>query len=339
MRFELSALEVMGQPDDPAPAVFPRTVDDARKELSTSPALHAYRAYVRRRQTGWTEELRLLTSVMSKALVKKAERVSLTPSYFSIGANRPRVNLKTLGDQTLSEETLRVIEELSAYIVDLNGVRVVTAGDNVRETFDAWLRSGDATAFVTLPTVSGHAEVMNILRSLDWGGETSARYDDGMPELETRTDSVVKRRREIASEWLTADAVSKQLGSTAGNGAQRAMEERKAGRILGVWHGPDRGYRYAPWQFSTDGQPLPAMAELLTLLREHGGISGDGNKTNEGWAEATWFLAPNAILEELLGLDEVGDGPTPAAYLRAQPGKVLKAAREEFMEEPSARGG
>jgi hypothetical protein len=127
------------------------------------------------------------------------------------------------------------------------------------------------------------------------------------------------RREQLMSEekWLSSAQVSRSLGSTAENAAKFAMEKRKSGEILGVWHGPRKSFFHPPWQFTSQG-PIQGMRELLAVLPE-------GNKS--GWAQAEWLYTPHALLE----------GRRPADVMIKDPDRVVAVAREEFTENPDAR--
>jgi hypothetical protein len=230
--------------------------------------------------------------------------------------------------------------------IDLNKYQIITRLQSLdSEVVSSWVRDskGDGEALVVFPDALVHDGrfVEMALSELASAARAEAGYTGPTPAAEGAKDDeepLQVRRRRLSADWLTAAEVSKRLGSTAGNASEAASAARKSGRLLGVWCAPDRAYRYPPWQFNDDGTPVEAMREVLALMRDSG-IRGETSRANEGWPEATWFLAPNAILEELLGLEDRDDGPSPAEYLKTAPGKVLKAAREEFMEEPDGRGG
>ena len=117
------------------------------------------------------------------------------------------------------------------------------------------------------------------------------------------------------------------MGARPDVAGRLANEERCAGRLLAVWILEEDGYRFPPWQFCsrTDGivTPIPEMAEILQLLREHRGVI-DGGRRTSGWNEIEWFMTPHIDL----------DGATPIEMLSEHPSAVLEAAREEFLEDP-----
>lgn len=143
----------------------------------------------------------------------------------------------------------------------------------------------------------------------------------------TPAELAAARRTELARGWLVASQVSALLGSEADNGSQFATQRRLAGQLLGVWMPSERAYRYPPWQFGPDGQPVEPMPEILSLLRKEGRMSTNSRQTS-GWKEVEWLLSPHTLL----------DGEKPADLLTKQPEKVLEIAYEQFVEEDDAGG-
>jgi hypothetical protein len=252
-----------------------------------------------------------------------------------------------------------------AWRIDQRSHKVLKYWNHVeQDVVAAWARSGraNAEAFVVLPEVVGDDAlfIRAALHDLEASGTIgltatgsltvergirSAAPAPARVEEETAPandeETAATRRRRLAARWLTAAEVSKQLGSVAANAGEAASAARRAGRLLGVWHATEKAYRYPPWQFSPSGQPVEGMSEILALLRD-AGIRGGQSRANEGWPETTWFLSPNAFIAEARrdrGETDRQSEITPAAVLQAKPGDVLDAAREEFMEDPDARGG
>lgn len=98
-----------------------------------------------------------------------------------------------------------------------------------------------------------------------------------------------------------------------------ASRARKAGELLGVWDG--RTYRYPRFQFDSEGQPLPAIAELIAALpkdRDEHGVDTGANRD-----AALWLYTP----------DETFDGRAPAEVFAARSAEVVALA------EARARGG
>lgn len=147
------------------------------------------------------------------------------------------------------------------------------------------------------------------------------------PPAQTRAaDSAAARRHAMSRDWPTAGEVSRQLGSTAANGSHRANQLRREGLLLGVWLPSEQAYRFPPWQFTADGQPLAQLQALLQELRGPGGMDTQDRLTS-GWGEVEWLLTPHALL----------DGHSPAEVLPNDPARVLAVAQEEFREPVDAR--
>jgi hypothetical protein len=89
-----------------------------------------------------------------------------------------------------------------------------------------------------------------------------------------------------------------------------ASRARKRGEVLGVWDGIN--YRYPTFQFGSDGQPLPRLAELIAALPI------DAVGSNRG--AALWLFAPDA---------ELG-GQTPAQVFPEHPDRVLQLRRRRL---------
>lgn len=150
-----------------------------------------------------------------------------------------------------------------------------------------------------------------------FGGPEDARHAAPPSPNQPLVQEIHNHRLQIAGGWPNAEQVSRHLGSQAGNGSQLATRLRKEGKILGVLlPSPRRQFRYPPWQF-TDGHPIPQMREILGHLRERLDVT-PGNST--GWHELSWFLSPHALL----------DGRTPAEVIATEPGKVIRALRDDL---------
>ncbi|HEX7324759.1 MAG TPA: hypothetical protein VF292_05345 [Rhodanobacteraceae bacterium] len=136
-------------------------------------------------------------------------------------------------------------------------------------------------------------------------------------------ESAAKRRRELSREWLTASQAGILLGArTVDDAAAQVMRERRDGRVLGVWVPSEQDYRYPPWQFRSDGTAVQELSDILTILREHGGVIDHGRRIS-GWNEIEWFMTPHVLLR----------GRTPIELLATCPVDVVAAARTEFIEE------
>lgn len=134
------------------------------------------------------------------------------------------------------------------------------------------------------------------------------------------------RRDELAAQWISASQVGARLDYALGRHNLAASQLRRKGRLLGVYVAkPMPGYRYPPWQFRPDGQPIEHTADILRVMRDSGTFQREpeGLRRTTGWGEAEWFLSAHALL----------DGLTPAEVLVTDPARVLRAARIEFGED------
>lgn len=107
------------------------------------------------------------------------------------------------------------------------------------------------------------------------------------------------RRIELARNWLTASQVNALLGSDVGDASELVNLRRREGYLLGAWAPGERSYRYPPWQFRPDGQPLQQLKEILRLLREAGGMTSTDGRTS-GWKDVEWFLVPHVLLARII---------------------------------------
>lgn len=98
----------------------------------------------------------------------------------------------------------------------------------------------------------------------------------------------------------TAAEVAALGGSASGNRSQLAYRWRKQGRVFAVTH---RGAAlYLSFQFGADGQPLPAVADVLEAL-----------KGRRPWEVARWFVEPHGVLDRARPVDLLTDDPAAVA--------------------------
>lgn len=137
--------------------------------------------------------------------------------------------------------------------------------------------------------------------------------------------AAAKSRARLAEHWLTAAQVSK-IVDPANEGSQPTLATRlrRQWRLLAVYTDPPAShYRYPPWQFGKDGQPISQLHDILTVMREKGPLKPDDQGHRTGWGEVEWFMSCHVLL----------DGATPEELLRTDPDAVLRAALIEFNEE------
>lgn len=110
---------------------------------------------------------------------------------------------------------------------------------------------------------------------------------------------------------LTAREVA-VLAALPGPDAYRSVDAwRDEGRIFSVRR--ETQDLYPAFQFGTEMQPLPIIAELLATLRQY--------KARTDWDNALWFVGANGWL----------DGPPPIDLLTAEPDLVKDAAEQEVL--------
>lgn len=129
-------------------------------------------------------------------------------------------------------------------------------------------------------------------------------------------------RDALAAQWLTASQVDDQLSAQPPDG-QRASDLRIKGLLLGVYVSqPAPSYRYPPWQFRPDGQPVGYLSEILAVLQGSGTFAREpgGLRRSTGWGEVEWFLSPHSLL----------GGEAPNQALAIAPWRVLQVAQIEF---------
>lgn len=220
----------------------------------------------------------------------------------------------------------------------------ILKGRDVTENMDVWLRNfSQGSALIELHAMSRKtmddaikaimSDIKTLYESVFASRPIAAQYvafqkHGSEPESDSREGDTAKptlderaaqRRRQLAQDWWVASEVSANLGSAAGNTSQLATQRRREGQLLGVWVSNERCYRYPPWQFHPDGQPVSQMAEILRLLREPGGMASADRRTS-GWQEVEWFYVPHRLLDDL----------PPHEVLPDDPDRVLDAATRQF---------
>jgi hypothetical protein len=148
-----------------------------------------------------------------------------------------------------------------------------------------------------IPATSGNADHVALGRLLEHPDLLSGlRSAD--PLAPARLRGLAVKRRLLDMEGGSVS--SQQMATLLGISRQAVDKRRKRGTIIGLDLGR-RGYAYPVWQAE-----LPGLSEVLATLDELG-----------PWAQAGFFLAPNAWLADR----------TPLAALRAgEKDAVLRAA-------------
>jgi hypothetical protein len=120
-------------------------------------------------------------------------------------------------------------------------------------------------------------------------------------------------RQSFLSEFpsLSSGEVAELYGSTAKNRAALAQNWRKQGRVFGV--PTPSGQRFPLFQFTADGQPKPAIAEVLSALSA-GGL--------DGWQLALWFTGSLASLGDRRPVDVLDEDPVSVIEAARRVGEV-----------------
>lgn len=116
------------------------------------------------------------------------------------------------------------------------------------------------------------------------------------------------RRSTLARSYFVDGEVQRRLSIDEAT----LVQWRKAGRILAVWHAPERRYLYPPYQFNGDN----LVDEIERLLSLRGGVSQD----RSGWAIVEWLHVPHVLL----------NGQRPCEILASETKRVIAAAKIEF---------
>jgi hypothetical protein len=120
-------------------------------------------------------------------------------------------------------------------------------------------------------------------------------------------------RQELIEEFglHESDHVAALAGSSANNRSATASRWLAAGRIFAVNH---LGARVYPnFQFGTDGQPRPVIANVLDVFQPYG---------LDGWEIALWFTTASGWL----------DDERPVDLLTRHPEQIVEAAQHLFDE-------
>jgi len=136
-------------------------------------------------------------------------------------------------------------------------------------------------------------------------------------DLPEETPASAAARGALSADWLDPSAFEDLLRLGGGNG-QTLSELAECGRVLGVWLPESEGFFYPAWQLTLSNEPVPVLAELLSLLRGPYGVA-EGERTS-GWEEVEWLEAPHALM----------GGSSPSMMLATDPELVLNVARQHF---------
>jgi hypothetical protein len=186
---------------------------------------------------------------------------------------------------------------------------------------DEHLRDASAseTSILLIIDESQGMSIVDLFAALTRTVEERRRFgelvDVLMPREDVTSSPVLEQARRNAAARqsflsdfpsLSSGEVAELYGSTAKNRAALAQNWRKQDRVFGV--PTPSGQRFPLFQFTADGQPKPAIAEVLSALSAAG---------FNGWQVALWFTGSLASL---------GDR-RPVDVLDEDPGRVIEAAQ------------
>ena len=161
-------------------------------------------------------------------------------------------------------------------------------------------------------------QVQAVLRSLgdslDAGQAARLLIEHLTPQRPLSRGTVLQAHRNsvardaLAAEFglLSSSDVAELSRSTARNAGATAARWRAAGRIFAVTSG-GKGALFPGFQFDAGGQPVPVIADILTVLADR----------LDPWSFALWFTGDNPRL----------GGLRPVDALNSDPDAVLAAAR------------
>lgn len=208
-------------------------------------------------------------------------------------------------------------------------LRLLPAGDVVtvqeRWTVEFYIGSrivaqcniSDPEALVRLVQKNGVFSV-EVMDSRGRSVDTERLIESMLPPTVPSTARVLQARRNaLAREALLQDfgaltsaEVADLAGSRASNKAALANRWKQEGRIFPVTH---HGQTLFPsYQFDAEGQPRPAVAEVLSTLGQQ----------SRDWELAIWFISSSGWL----------GGRRPVDLLDSDPEAVIQAARHEAFD-------
>jgi hypothetical protein len=165
------------------------------------------------------------------------------------------------------------------------------------------------------------AQIAQLAAVLMHGEQQTERLVEGMfmpsstvsPATALQAQRNAEARQELIEEFglYDSDQVAEFAGSSANNRSATASRWSAAGRIFTVNH--DGARVYPSFQFGTDGQPRPVIANVLEVFQPYG---------LDGWETALWFTTSSGWL---------GD-ERPVDLLTREPEHVVEAAHNLFDE-------
>ena len=177
------------------------------------------------------------------------------------------------------------------------------------------ISSDDTTMLAKAELLLG---VLNARQFKDDPDQIESLIDRFIPEINSpdlddlyRAQGNAQARAEVIGEFGLLDSreVHRLTGGTAANMAAKASRLKAAGRLFTVTHEGKK--LYPGFQFGADGQPKPAMARVLEVMKPWAG---------HGWQIAVWFITPNGWL----------DRQRPVDLLDTDPEVIVAAARRDI---------
>ncbi len=134
--------------------------------------------------------------------------------------------------------------------------------------------------------------------------EVAAIFQEDDPLLPARLRGLEARQQILEAEGgtMTVSEVAAMLGITR----QAVEKRRKAGKLIALSVGK-RGFAYPRWQFTSNGELLPGLEDVLSDLEEHSAM-----------AQTIFMLRPNTRLDGSRPLDAVRRGQFDDARRAAQ---------------------
>lgn len=220
--------------------------------------------------------------------------------------------------------------EQRSLTVTLNPIRRninVLRGRDFSENLGVWIRNGSPDEMLVELSELDRDRLRAAVCELETYAKQLAALTFPGAQAQSATSRVLSRgtaplpadvaaQRRLAQGWLLASTVSELMGSNASNASVMANQRRREGDLLGVWIPSERAYRYPPWQFDHEGQPVPQLGQVLALLRGPGGM-GSTDRHTSGWQEVEWFMSPHALLEGSRPYEVLRDDPR--GFWRSRP--------------------
>lgn len=97
-------------------------------------------------------------------------------------------------------------------------------------------------------------------------------------QLPKETPAPASARTALSADWLNPSAFENLL-QLDGSKGQTLRQLTESGSVLGVWLPEKEELFYPAWQLTLSNEPVPVLAELLSLLRGSYGVA-EGERTS-----------------------------------------------------------